>query len=304
MKVLDGRAAYLQALGIRNTQVSTSMDWREYEREVYEEFRTRYPEADIALNVRLPGILSGTGRQIDVLVDAKVGGAPLRTIIDAKMYNRPIDVKHVEEFLGMMRDVEAQRGLMVTTVGYTEAALERAHRDASDIELDVMSLAEFQAFQSPIGIPFSGPNAVFLRAPFGWIVDNASVPQFSAVLYQRGLSFEQAAHSYEWAYYQFWRKDVPGTATTVEDLIEKQNADLRSEHSGTVISRIPVPESVRVPAGIRLAKRPHYPAWEYTGVVEFERFLFFMVVFTLPQVSESQRSEAHRGDDMGSARTV
>lgn len=259
------------------------MHWRDYEKAVFDEFTLRYPTSKIRWNVNLPGVLSGVDRQIDILVDATVGGAQVRTIIDAKMYGKAIDVKHVEEFLGLVKDVDAQRGMMVTTVGYSKAALVRAHRDMSDVELDVMSVAEFKEFQAPIGIPFSGPNAVILPAPFGWIVDNASAKQFPAVLYQRGLTFHQATKSLEWAYYQFWRKDVVGTPTTVEALIEKQNIDLRDENVNTQVERLAVPETVGRSAGIRLAKRPHHPAWEYTGVVEFEDFLFFIVMFT-PQV--------------------
>jgi hypothetical protein len=265
--------------------VAIEVNWREYEQAVFNEFKLRYPTSDIRWNVHLPGALSGIDRQIDILVDARVAGKPVRTVIDAKMYGKAIDVKHVEEFLGLMKDVAAHRGMMVTTVGYSKAALERAHRDICDVELDVMSIAEFQHFQAPIGIPFSGTNAVILPAPFGWIVDNASVEQFPAVLYQRGRTFSEAAASLEWAYYQFWLKDVPETELTVEALIEKQNKDLLNENPDTQIERIAVPEIVNESAGIRLAKRPHHPAWEYTGIVEFEDFLFFIVMFTPPVVA-------------------
>jgi hypothetical protein len=261
------------------------MKWQEYEKTVYEEFRHRYPTAEIRWDVMLPGNLSGTERQIDILIDATVGGQSVRTIVDAKMYNKPVNVKDVEKFLGLMKDVSAQRGLMVTTIGYSDAALERGHRDDADIELDVMSLAEFQESQAPVGIPFSGPNAVVLPAPFGWVVDNQSLPQFPAVLYQRGRSFREAAKMMEWAYYGFWRKDVPGTQQSVEGLLEKQDADLLDENSATETTRIAVPDYLRYPAGIRLAKRPHHPAWEYTGVVEFPDFMFFIVLFTMPNVA-------------------
>lgn len=261
------------------------MDWREYEKTVFDEFTVRYPKSEIAWNVHLPGNLSGVKRQIDILIDATVSGVPFRTVVDAKMYNRAIDVKDVEEFLGLMSDVGAHRGLMVTTIGYSHAALERAHRDLADIELDVMSLSEFKESQAPIAFPYSGPNTVFLPAPFGWVVDNASAPQFSAVLYQRGRTFKEAVRAYEWAYYNFWRKDVEDTLTTVGGVIEMQNANLHVENPGTEITLLDVPDTVKYPARIRLAKRPHHPAWEYTGAIEFPEFIFFIVMFTSPQVA-------------------
>lgn len=261
------------------------MDWREYEKAIFEEFKLRYPQSEISWNVFLTGRFSGAKRQIDILIDAIIEGSQFRTVVDAKMYNKAVDVKAVEEFLGLMRDVGADRGLMVTTIGYSAAALERAHQDDADIELDVMSLAEFKDFQAPIGIPFSGSNGVLLRAPFGWIVDNASVEQFTAVLYQRGRTFNQSSLAFEWAYYQFWSKDVPNTPTNVAAMIQQQDSDLFAENPQIEIIHLDVPDSIQYPARIRIAKRPNFPAWEYTGAIEFPDFIFFIVMFTLPQVA-------------------
>lgn len=262
-----------------------NVDWREYEKAVFEEFTKRYPDSRISWNVHVKGNLSGIDRQIDVLIDTDIDGASFRTAVDTKMYNKAIDIKDVEEFLGLVSDIGVQRGLMVTTVGYSQSALERAHRDLADIELDVMSLAEFKAHQASGAIPFSGPNAIVLPAPFGWIIDNFSVPQFSAVLYQHGRSFEDSARAYEWAYFQFWRKDIPGTPITVDGVLEEQNLDLRGDDSNIEISYIDVPNTLRYPTKIRLAKRSSHPAWEYTGAIEFPDFIFFIVVFTPPRVA-------------------
>lgn len=260
------------------------MDWRDYEDAVCDEFRGRYPKATISKNVRLRGRLSGVARQIDILIDALVAGTPVRTIVDTKMYNKPVDVKVVEEFLGLMADVEAPRGLMVTTVGYSDAAIQRAHRDASDTELDVMSLDEFKQSQGPGGFPFHGGRAVFLPAPFGWVLDT-SVDGMLAVLYQRGRDFAEATLNYEWAYVNFWHKDVAGSPSTLNGLLEKQDRDLKNENANTEILHLDGVERDE-PNVVRLAKRPHYPAWEYTGLMDFPDFMFFIVVFTLPEVAK------------------
>lgn len=261
------------------------MDWREYEKTITEELQLRYPEYQITWNVQLIGNLSGVKRQVDILIEAKIGGNKFLTVVDAKMYNKPIDVKDVEEFLGFVKDVGAHRGLMVTTIGYSVAALKRAHHDVADIELDVMSLDEFKAFQAPLGIPFSGSKAIILPAPFGWVIDNKSASQFTAVLYQRGKTFDEAAKSYEWAYFQFWHKELHGKQFNVDDLMEKQDSYLHQENQNTEISYINPPDSIKYPARIRLAKRPNHPALEFTGAVEFEDFIFFIVIFTLPEVA-------------------
>lgn len=261
------------------------MDWKEYEQRICEEFKVRYPDCDPLWNVHLPGTLSGTQRQIDILIKSTLYGQPFTTVIDAKMYNKPIDVKSVEEFLGLLKDVGANRGLMVTTQGYSKAAIERSHRDDADIELDVMSIAEFKEFQGPHGIPYSGDKAVMMPAPFGWVFDISDAHPFSAALYQRGRTFNQAARAYEFAYFNFWHKEVPGTPTTIDGLIKIQNADLWDENPDIKISEVDFEYSGTFPAKIRLAKRPHHPAWEYTGLIEFPDFIFFIVMFTLPQLA-------------------
>jgi hypothetical protein len=262
-----------------------AMDWREYERAVFKEFKARYPKSSISMDVNLPGQLSGVGRQIDVLIDASVAGQPFRTVVDAKMYNRPIDVKDVKEFLGMVEDVGAQRGMMVTTIGYTPAAQERAHHDARDIELDVMSLAEFQKFQYPLGFPYSGERGVFLRAPFGWVVDNSGITGHAAILYQRGRDFDTAARVWEWAYLDFWHKDVEGTLVTIDELLAKQDADLKEWNAATEIEHLDSRAESRHATAIRLAKLANRPVWEYTGIINFPEFMFFVVVLTPPQVA-------------------
>ncbi|MBW3128867.1 restriction endonuclease [Hymenobacter profundi] len=78
-------------------------------------------------NARIKGHLSGYKRQIDVLVDYRYGtDIERRIIFDAKDKKRPIDVKEVEAFEGLMRDVQAKRGFLVCTNGHTKAALNRA----------------------------------------------------------------------------------------------------------------------------------------------------------------------------------
>ncbi len=268
------------------------MNWQEYEKEVASEFSIRYPNSKVTWNVKLPGTLSGVDRQIDILVESSLAGVPFRTAIDAKMYNRAVDVKDVEEFLGMMADVGVERGFMVTTQGYSPAALERAHRDTADIELDVLCLDEFKAFQAPIGIPFSGDKAVILPAPFGWVVD-ANVQGAPAVMYQRGLTAEVARQTYEWAYMQFWHKKVENTPVTVEGVLAKQDEDLKRENPNTELLRLAPPPECKYPCAIRLAKRPHYLAWEYTGIVEFRDFLFFIVLFTLPNIAKRNLRKLH-----------
>ena len=86
-------------------------------------------------NVSLIGEISGERRQIDVLIENRwQGGASSRIIVDAKKRSRPVDIRDVEAFEGMMRDCRATRGIIVCTSGWTDGAVKRA-KDAVTITL-------------------------------------------------------------------------------------------------------------------------------------------------------------------------
>jgi len=103
-------------------------DWRIYER-VAACFEIDAAGMDVSVtpNASLSGSISGVKRQIDILIDARwEEGVVRRIIYDAKKRKRKIDVKEVEAFEGMMRDVRASRGVIVCSSGWTQAAENRA----------------------------------------------------------------------------------------------------------------------------------------------------------------------------------
>lgn len=104
--------------------------WRAFERLVARLTSDEY-EHDLSFtvipNARIKGYISNRKRQIDVLVECRSGtDLDRRIIFDAKDKKRPIDIKEVEAFEGLMRDVQAKRGFLVCTNGHTKAALTRA----------------------------------------------------------------------------------------------------------------------------------------------------------------------------------
>jgi hypothetical protein len=83
-------------------------------------------------NARIKGKISGRSRQIDVLIDARHDtDNTRRIIIDAKHRKRKADVKDVEALLGLMKDVGATHGYLVTSSGHTKAAEKRAQMSVS-----------------------------------------------------------------------------------------------------------------------------------------------------------------------------
>ena len=131
-------------------------DWKIYERFVaklmYEQVEY---EHTVIPNAKLIGQISGVKRQIDVLIDSRFNEQnSRRTIVDAKYHKRPIDVKHVEEFEGMMRDVGAHHGILVCPEGYTPAAFRRAQEL---ITIYIVPLEELEGFEYSLN-PCSDKN--------------------------------------------------------------------------------------------------------------------------------------------------
>lgn len=93
------------------------------------------PQAEVLHNVKIQGRLTRTGRQIDVLVKEKVGQYDISIVIECKDYKRPIDVKGVEEFAGLLEDVGAQKGVLVCPMGFSETAKTRA----AGLQIDLYS---------------------------------------------------------------------------------------------------------------------------------------------------------------------
>jgi hypothetical protein len=171
---------------------NTTPDWQLYEREIHEELQSKYPDAVVTHNVKVPGCKSGVSRQIDILVEERTPGGMVSTAVEAKYHARAIAVKDVEAFIGLLNDVAIGRGVMIAPRGYSEAAFARAYRDDVDVDLDVFTLDEFKAWQADLAIPFAGRNGILMPAPFGWAVDFRGHQRALAWLYQRGRTFEQA----------------------------------------------------------------------------------------------------------------
>ena len=257
-------------------------EWWKYEAELFEHFKFEHPESTVIHDTKLPGLKSGIDRQVDILIQESLGDSTIRTVIEAKHYKRKVDVKQVESILGMLDDIGVDRGILITTQGYSKAALTRAHRDDVQLELDIYSTAELSMFQSHTAIPYAGDRGVLMLAPLGWIVDGSSVNNAVATLYRRGLTFPEAGLEKEFMYINFWKKKPP--SDTLEKLIESQNTQIhqRFPAAKTSVEYSQLGKNRR--GAIRVHKNPLYPSLEGTGYSEFEDFILFAVLFT-PEIT-------------------
>lgn len=256
------------------------MTWEEYETEIFELCQIYYREAIVSKNVKQKGRFSKVNRQIDILVEQNIGGNTTKIVIDCKLYNKKVDVKAVESFISMIEDLEADKGLLVSEKGYSKAALNRAFYNPKHIELDIFSLKELKShLHGEWAIPYAGENGILLFAPFGWIVDAERRIGSVCMLYQRGLTLEEAGAQKELAYINFWDRKVDGF--NLENLLAHQEEYMYAEREVISIDYLEGAARDDARTKIRIMKVKHYPGIEVTGFVEFDDFIVFCVWFCL-----------------------
>ena len=252
------------------------MTWREYEDAVFEECERvfHFKEAEITKNTQIVGHISGSKRQIDVLVRLLKEGKPYCAIVvECKHYAQKINIKTVDSFVGFLKDVGAQRGILISDKGFTRGAINRAYNGEDNLVVDIMSLGELQQFQAYGAIVYSGKNALTIAPPFGWVIDGQRREFAQAVFYRRGISFKEATEKEkEWMYIKYWSKESEND--TLDNLINIHNESLMAMDNQTeiVLSEI---DGLKV----RKAFVPSYPVPEVTVFREFDSFIAYVVLY-------------------------
>jgi hypothetical protein len=110
--------------------MASGISWNEFETMVARLQKTFNKGASVTQNEKLFGRLSGRKRQIDICIRTKVGTENVLIIVECKKLNRKADVKAVEAFIGVKKDVGAQMGIMVSAEGFSKSAYKRAKDEA------------------------------------------------------------------------------------------------------------------------------------------------------------------------------
>jgi hypothetical protein len=101
-------------------------------------------------NVRLPSRSGARPRQIDVLVRLPLADFDdALMVVDCKRYGRKVNVKDVEAFIGLVNDVGAPMGLMVTTEGFTRGAIGRVSAERG-IRVQVVGVEDLPRWEPPL----------------------------------------------------------------------------------------------------------------------------------------------------------
>lgn len=160
-------------------------DWKKFEELVAGVQRELAPDASVATNTHLLGRRSQTQRQIDILIEQHVGQFDLRIAIDCKDHKDPVDVKDVEEVIGLIDDIGANKGAIVAANGFTAAAKKRG----TDAGLDLYRMVDVadHKWRSYVTVPAVTNNWRFgeYRFKFEWTFhgevpppDTGSLPVF------------------------------------------------------------------------------------------------------------------------------
>lgn len=252
--------------------------WKDYEIYIHKHFKRYFPDASIKHNIKKIGVISKTERQIDIYIEGKIAGFDISIIVDCKYFNKKVTVKEIESFLSFLQDVKANKGILITNEGFSKTAYNRATYDTYDIELRIIKFEELERFQSFFAIPYSGPYCAFIPAPDGWVIDGKpKIPRIVAVLYPLGLTFEEALGKEGFIYVDFIHKN--SEYPNLDSLIKRQEENIKKEFPQ---AKIKYEETVKRKYGktlLRIADiHEGYKGKEYTGFIEFDEFIIFIVL--------------------------
>ena len=123
-------------------------DFRDYENGVADVLSyVLGDEATVERNVMLPGRQSQVQRQIDVCVTGRIFQFTDATmIVDCKKWKSKIDVADMGSFIGLVEDVGADFGLLMTSSGESEGARQLA-KGARGIRVQSISIEELGSWK-------------------------------------------------------------------------------------------------------------------------------------------------------------
>lgn len=109
--------------------IEPARDWEEYEDQIFGKLSREFPDHKILEDQMVRGRFSGIDRQVDIVVRREVIGHEIAAVVDCKLFSRNVDVGDVDQFAGFVSDLNAEIGIIITNVGHSRAALQRARND-------------------------------------------------------------------------------------------------------------------------------------------------------------------------------
>lgn len=135
--------------------------WLRYQKLAAAIYAQLEPYATVTHDDKIMGLETGNERQIDVSIRYKIAGHEILIIIQAKNFIRRVDVTKVGEFLSVIQDVRASKGIMICNAGYSSGAKQWA----KNRNIDLCSLHDAQSADWPLK----------LKLPFVWVENSARI---------------------------------------------------------------------------------------------------------------------------------
>jgi hypothetical protein len=100
---------------------------RDFEEAVHRFVSALDPSAKVLFDLSVPDVHTGTARQADVWIVARLlGHFPLTALVSCKDYKRPLDIGHIGAFKSEVDAVGAATGIIYSRSGFTRPAIEKA----------------------------------------------------------------------------------------------------------------------------------------------------------------------------------
>lgn len=174
----------LQTVWGWNQVMSSEPKWRRFEKLVAQVQQELAPNALVTHNDQIKGYESEMLRQIDITVKQKIGQYDMLIAIDCKDYQTPVDVNGVGEFISLIKDIQANKGVMVAANGFSDTA----KRVGVKAGLDLYRLVDTEThdWQTYVSIP--------VLCDFRRIQFQFSIPQFLAFMDPREIVLYDSNH--------------------------------------------------------------------------------------------------------------
>lgn len=118
-----------------------SADWLIYQKLVAQIYSELDPNAIVTHDEKILGVQSNSMRQIDVTIRARVATTQLLIIVQVKDYKTPADINTVGEFDAVVKDVRANKGILVCSGGFSK----NAHRYAESLGIALCRAADAES---------------------------------------------------------------------------------------------------------------------------------------------------------------
>jgi hypothetical protein len=101
-------------------QINTGIAFEKAIEDVFRFLYQKYPNAKVERNVYLDSPYGK--RQIDVLITMQIPDSELRIVVEGKDNSRKLSIKQVDEYHSKLLDVHASKGILISKLGFSQAA--------------------------------------------------------------------------------------------------------------------------------------------------------------------------------------